>query len=69
MRQQGVIRRYLPERGFGFIEINEGEADIFLHCSELRQGVPPSAIRPGVQVSFDVSHKSGRPRATDVALA
>jgi cold shock CspA family protein len=69
MRERGVIRKYLPERGFGFIETDGGRADMFLHVSELRPGVPQSAILPGVQVMFEVSHKYGRPRAIDVELA
>lgn len=69
VRQQGRIRRYFPERGFGFIETDGGGADMFLHCSELRPEVPQSAIRDGVQVVFEVSHKYGKPRAIDVELA
>lgn len=69
MRQKGTIRKYLPERGFGFIQTDGGGADLFLHCSELRPEVPQSAIREGVQVMFEVSLKYGRPRAIDVELA
>jgi CspA family cold shock protein len=69
MRQKGTIRKFLPERGFGFIETDGGGADMFLHVSELRPEVPQSAIKFGVQVMFEVSHKYGRPRAIDVELA
>jgi CspA family cold shock protein len=68
MRQKGTIRKYLPERGFGFIETDGGGADLFLHVSELRPEVPQSAIKFGVQVAFEVSLKYGRPRAIDVEL-
>src|ERR1035441_1751341 len=40
MREKGTIKRYLPERGFGFIETDGGGADLFLHVSELRPEVP-----------------------------
>jgi len=69
MREKGTIRKYLPERGFGFIETGGGGADLFLHVSELRPEVPQSAIREGVQVMFETSNKYGRPRAIDVGLA
>jgi CspA family cold shock protein len=69
MREKGTIKRYLPERGFGFIETDGGGADLFLHVSELRPEFPQSAIREGAQVMFEVSHKYGRPRAVDVELA
>jgi CspA family cold shock protein len=69
MRERGIVRRYLPERGFGFIETDGGGADLFLHCSELRPEVPQSAIREGVRVVFEISRKYGRPRAIDVELA
>jgi len=67
MREKGTIRRYLPERGFGFIQA-DGGGDLFLHVSDFRPDVPQSAIRGGVQVMFEVSHKTGRPRAIDVEL-
>jgi CspA family cold shock protein len=68
MREKGTIRRYFHERGFGFIT-TEGGRDMFLHVSGLRPEVPQSAIREGVEVTFEVSHKYGRPRAIDVELA
>lgn len=68
MRQQGTIIRYLPERGFGFIQTDGGGVDLFLHCSELRPELPQSAIRDGARVVFEISHKYGRPRAIDVEL-
>lgn len=68
MREKGTIRRYFPERGFGFIQ-TDGGRELFLHVRELRPDVPQSAIREGVGVAFEVSYKYGRPRAIDVELA
>jgi cold shock CspA family protein len=71
MREQGVVVKYLHDRGFGFIKVDGSGAadDMFIHASELRPGVPQSAIKEGVRVAFDVSHKYGKPRAVDVELA
>jgi CspA family cold shock protein len=39
MRQHGRIKNWLPARGYGFITLDCGGPDIFVHCSDLAGGV------------------------------
>jgi len=65
---KGTIKRLITDRGFGFIQIEQGE-DLFFHRSEL-QGVEYDSIREGQEVEFEVGQgRSGRPQAVKVRLA
>ena len=37
VREQGTIVKFIPDRGFGFLE-REGCPDLFFHVSELELG-------------------------------
>jgi cold shock CspA family protein len=57
----GTIARWNGNRGFGFIEADNAEDDIFMNAS---QWVDPHPIAPGLRVSFRVGlDPSGRPCA------
>jgi cold shock CspA family protein len=64
----GTIRRWFPDRGFGFIE-RIGRPDLFCHRNALRiKGRPP--LEPGETVEFIVQlDPDGRERAAHVRLA
>ena len=64
----GVIRRLVTGRGFGFIKTERGE-DLFFHHSQL-QGVNYDSLREGQQVVFEVGKgRNGRAQAIKVRLA
>ncbi len=64
----GVIKKLITDRGFGFIQPAEG-SDIFFHSSEV-QGVGYDALREGQAVEFDMSKgRDGRSQAVGVRLA
>ncbi|MFC1907284.1 cold-shock protein [Chloroflexota bacterium] len=65
---KGTIKR-LMDRGFGFIQPESGEGDIFFHRSEL-VGVEFSSLREGQEVEFEKGQgQDGRPAAVKVKLA
>lgn len=65
---KGIIRRLIPDGGFGFIQRAEGE-DLPFHRSEL-QGVDFDSLRQGQEVEFEVGkRRNGRPQAVKVRLA
>ena len=64
----GIIRRLVTGRGFGFIQTDEGK-DLFFPRSGL-QGVDYYSLREGQEVEFEVGEDSGgRPQAVKVRLA
>ena len=60
---EGVVARYDPERGFGFITPDAGGADLFVHTSVL-SGTEP--LRPGERVRYGVRQSDRGPQADRV---
>lgn len=68
IREQGVIKQFNSERGFGFI-VREGCPDLFFHISALEPGAG-ELIQQGMRVVFEVKQdeRDGRMRAATVEL-
>ena len=60
----GKIRKWIDDRGFGFITPDEGGADVFVHFSGIRSG----HIKQGDTVEFDteISERTQKPQAINV---
>lgn len=57
----GTVKFYNTQKGFGFIQPENGEADVFVHATALeRAGI--STITEGQKVSFDtqIDSRSGK---------
>jgi cold shock CspA family protein len=66
MREQGVIKRFYPDRGFGFIG-RTGKQDVFFHIHDVERG--GAEIRERAPVGFEVTlDEHGRQRASGVEL-
>ena len=63
----GKIKMFNEEKGFGFIQPDDGAVDVFFHVSSLRDG---DEITKGKAVSFEtgVDPKSGKTKAVSVDL-
>jgi len=62
---EGKVKKWLTLRGFGFIEVDDSDDDVFVHNSEL-SGV--SSLKPGQKVEFEVENAPKGPRAKNVKL-
>lgn len=62
--QQGRIKKIVTERGFGFIEPDEGK-DVFFHCSGV-EGGKFGDLEEGNAVNFEVEQSQRGPRAIKV---
>jgi uncharacterized membrane protein YsdA (DUF1294 family)/cold shock CspA family protein len=63
---QGAIVQFDPAKGFGFVKVAGQQEDIFIHQSDVANGV---RLQTGMQVEFDVRTTSKGPRATNVKAA
>ena len=67
----GKIKKWLDDAGFGFIRLDNGGGDIFLHRSEvLGCGIDPYKLREGDRLSFDIGlDRNNRRTAINVRLS
>jgi CspA family cold shock protein len=61
----GTVKWFNAEKGFGFIEQDEGGPDVFAHYSAIAtQGY--RELREGQQVVFEVTEGAKGPQATNI---
>jgi len=68
MTQQGTVKRFSEEKGYGFISPDEGGEDLFVHYTEI-EGTGFRSLEEGERVSFEESRSKGRPKAVNVSKA
>jgi len=61
-RRVGIVDRFFPEKGFGFLHYDEGRS-IFFHVTQCEEG--GEGIAPGTRLSFRIGHnpKKGKTQA------
>lgn len=62
--EQGTVKWFNAEKGFGFIQREEGD-DVFVHFSAI-QGEGFKTLEEGQSVSFDVEDSERGPQAANV---
>jgi len=66
----GTVKFFNSQRGFGFIEPDDGGKDVFVHVSAVEKaGMPP--LEEGQKISYEVQadERSGKSNAVDLAQA
>ena len=63
---EGIIKK-LTDKGFGFIDVGNGNNDLFFHASNL-EGVDYNELQEGQKVSFNEGQGTQGPRAENVQL-
>lgn len=61
----GTVRMFNAERGFGFIETEESEDDVFFHVDDI-DGEQP---REGQSVEFEIEAGQRGPRAKNLKVS
>ncbi|MEM7461490.1 MAG: cold-shock protein [Pseudomonadota bacterium] len=65
----GTVKFYNGQKGFGFIEPEDGQKDVFVHATALeRAGI--SGLHEGQKVSFEteVDSRSGKTAVSTIEL-
>ncbi|MGM0688442.1 MAG: cold-shock protein [Bacillota bacterium] len=61
---QGKVKWFNPEKGYGFIEVEEGN-DVFVHYSEIKEeGF--KTLEEGQEVEFEIVEGNRGPQAANV---
>jgi CspA family cold shock protein len=64
----GTVKWFNPNKGYGFIEPDEGDTDVFVHISAVeRAGI--DRLNDGQKVSYEVTESRGKEAADDLKLA
>lgn len=63
----GTVKK-VTARGYGFIETEESEDDIFYHESSLEGELEERKLKEGDKVSFDIEETPKGKNATNISL-
>lgn len=67
-KQTGTVKWFNDKKGFGFIEPDEGDKDLFVHFKNI-EGDGYKSLAEGQKVSFEVEDGPKGPQATNVTKA
>ena len=68
MSLQGKVKWFNPTKGFGFIEREDKEKDVFVHVSAVRDA-GMNGLDEGQALTFDVEDGPKGPNATNIKSA
>ena len=64
----GTVKFFNSQKGFGFIQPNDGSKDVFVHISAVEKAGMRTLVE-GQKVSFDVLTERGKPAAGNLQPA
>ncbi|PCI97428.1 MAG: cold-shock protein [Alphaproteobacteria bacterium] len=64
----GTVKWFNPTKGFGFIQPEDGSADVFVHISAVEQS-DLNGLNEGQKVEYDIEDNRGKQAATNLKEA
>ena len=64
---KGKVKWFNPNKGFGFIEPEDGSKDVFVHMSALETAGIDN-LNEGDVVSFELVSENGKEKASDLKI-
>ena len=64
----GTVKFFNTTKGFGFIQPESGESDVFVHISAVERA-NMGTLTEGQRVNFEVVTERGRPAADNLSAA
>ena len=61
----GKIKWFNPKKGYGFIDVDGEEKDMFLHITAL-QAANISGLNEGDKVEFEIEEQNGKSSAVNI---
>ena len=68
MAQQGTVKLFNAQKGFGFIQPDAGGADVFVHMSAV-ESAGLRGLNEGQKVTYDITTERGKSTATNLKEA
>ena len=67
----GRLKMWNADRGFGFIEVDAGGPDMFLHVNEVKTaGIDPDTLKIGDRLAFEPTDtRDGKTKANNLRRA
>jgi CspA family cold shock protein len=68
-QQTGTVKWFNDEKGFGFIQPDDGGKDVFVHFRQVnRNGFERVSLDDGQKVSFEIGEGQKGPQAENVTI-
>lgn len=65
---QGTVKWFNPQKGFGFIQPEDGGSDVFVHVSAVEKA-GMRGLDEGQKISYEITSEKGKDSATDLKAA
>ena len=64
----GTVKWFNTQKGYGFIQPDDGSKDVFVHISAV-EAAGMRSLNEGQKVSFEITNERGKSAATKLAAA
>lgn len=65
---QGTVKWFDSKKGFGFIQPDNGDTDVFVHISAV-EAAGMRSLNEGQKISFEITSDRGKNAATNLKTA